>query len=85
MPYLTEEQKKVRQEFLEEKAVHTTVRAVLGLFVGGATFTLFYLLGSFWQASFDIAEWDGIVRGIVAIFGGVLALAITAGITIDPS
>lgn len=85
MPYLTEEQIKVEKELRKERAIHTAARAILGLFVGGTTFTLLYLLGAFWQASFDIAEWDGIVRGIVAVFGGVLALAITAGITIDPS
>lgn len=37
---------------------------------GLATFFIAYLLGAFVAISFDITQWDGAVRGMVAVLGG---------------
>lgn len=42
--------------------------------VGLATFLIAYLLGAFVAISFDITQWDGTVRGMVAVLGGGFSL-----------
>lgn len=38
-------------------------------------FSFAYLLGSFSEVSFDISMWDEQTRFMVALFGGLLAIA----------
>lgn len=36
-------------------------------------FSIAFLIGSFTQVSFDIAEWEPTARGLVGILGGILS------------
>jgi len=49
----------------------STIKSVL---LSVALFTTFYLLGSFYSASFDISTWTQVIRGVVSFFGGVIAI-----------
>lgn len=42
---------------------------------GLAIFFIAYLLGAFVATSFDITQWDGLGRGMVAVFGGFFSIA----------
>lgn len=49
-------------------------RLIIGILCSALAFALFYFLGAFAQASFDISKWSADARIIVAVFGGFLSL-----------
>jgi hypothetical protein len=42
---------------------------------------VFYLIGAFIAASFDISQWDIHLRGCVSVFGFMYSLLFTSAIT----
>lgn len=46
------------------------------------SFSLFYLLGSFYSVSFDISKWSDDARSIVSVIGGLFSFVIGGFATI---
>lgn len=51
-------------------------RAFRAILSGSMIFLLFYLLGSFTQASFDVSIWGDTEREFVATFGGFVSFVV---------
>lgn len=45
--------------------------------IGVCLFAMFYLIGSFIEASFNINIWQQITRGIIGAAGGVFTIMLT--------
>ena len=50
-----------------------TKRILLGL----SGFLFMYLVGAFYNVSFDLSQWEDASRGMIAIFGTTITVVIT--------
>ena len=50
---------------------------LLGLFAGILLFFACYLFGSFAQASFNISQWSGEARILIALIGGLISIVVS--------
>jgi VIT1/CCC1 family predicted Fe2+/Mn2+ transporter len=44
------------------------------IIIGSITFTLVYLLGSFYNTTFNITKWSEESRFVISLFGGMFSL-----------
>lgn len=51
---------------------------IKSIFLAFLTFSLFYLIGSFFATTFDISKWSDSERFVISMFGGFISMFVLA-------